>query len=70
MKHYLNTRTDFKEEKIMNMLIKAIKIFAFICLGAYIAVGIECSIDSTIGAGIALSAILAIISLYTDSASL
>ena len=43
---------------------KLINIFAIVCLGAYTAVAIEYGLDITLAVGIALSAILATLTIY------
>ena len=57
-------------KKIIKKLSKIIKIFAFICLGAYIALTIEYGIDTTLGAGIAFSVILTILTFYIERRSI
>ena len=58
-----NSKTKKPNIKTVARIAKA---FGFICLGAYIAVAVECGIDTTIGAGIVLSACLAGVSAYFE----
>lgn len=61
-------KNSTKNTKKLNIKIIArlTKAFGYICLGAYIAIAIEYGVDLTIGAGIALSAILAGVSSFFE----
>ena len=63
MKTKTNTNTKKLNIKVIARISKA---FGYVCLGAYIAVAVEYGVDLTIGAGIALSAILAGVSAYFE----
>ena len=58
-----NSKTKKPNIKIIARIAKA---FGFICLGAYIAVAVECGIDVTIGVGIVLSVCLAGVSSFFE----
>ena len=58
-----NTKTNKPNIKIIARIAKA---FGFICLGAYIAVAVECGIDATIGVGIVLSVCLSGVSIFFE----
>lgn len=58
-----NSKTKKPDIKTVARIAKA---FGFICLGAYIAVAVECGIDVTIGVGIVLSVCLAGVSSFFE----
>ena len=65
MKNSNTAETNVRRPNI-KIIARIAKAFGFICLGAYIAVAVEYGVDLTIGAGIALSAILAGVSAYFE----
>ena len=65
MKNSKTTKTNVRRPNI-KIIARIAKAFGFICLGAYLAVAVEYGVDLTIGAGIALSAILAGVSAYFE----
>ena len=64
-----NSKTNVKKpvkKPNIKIVARIFKAFGFICLGAYIAVAVECGIDATIGAGIVLSVCLAGVSIFFE----
>ena len=65
MKNSNTAKTNVRRPNI-KIIARIAKAFGFICLGAYIAIAVECGIDATIGAGIVLSVCLAGVSAYFE----
>ena len=65
MKNSNTAKTNVRRPNI-KIIARIAKAFGFICLGAYIAVAVECGIDATIGAGIVLSVCLSGVSILFE----